>query len=246
MKSIDLNADVAEGFPNDGEIIRLVSSVNIACGAHAGDAHTMRTAMEIARESDVQVGAHPGYEDRADFGRKPLSLPVHEIAESVSRQLDGFLAIAARCGAHPHHVKLHGALYHRANQDKDLALALSRVISNRMPGTLIYTWPFGHLATTASDFGLQPIAEGFADRLYLPDGTLAPRDTPGAVLTTDEASANQAAEIALHRRVRTADGSWIPLRCESLCIHGDGDHAVESLHNIRRALELHGLRIQSP
>ena len=244
--AIDLNVDLGEGGACDAELIALATSANIACGGHAGNEGTIATAIECALRHGVAIGAHPGYEDREHFGRRSLDLPAEQIRESIARQLARYNEVARRFGVVPHHVKLHGALYHQADHDPALAASLVREIADQVPGGFVYTSPTGAFATAASAAGLRVCAEGFADRRYCAAGTLVPRGQPGAVIEDPANAACQALEIAGNQRVRSIDGTWLPLPARTLCIHGDGPTALAALKAIRQTLVHHRIRLQPP
>lgn len=221
MKAIDLNADLGEGGSDDTALLSLVTSCNIACGGHAGSDDIMRKTVELALASGVAIGAHPGYEDRENFGRLEMNLPLQTVTDLVTRQV-GKLAVFA--GAELHHVKPHGALYNQANRDTALAAAVVEGVRKISPKLILYAPPFGALAAAGRAAGLVVRAEGFADRRYRDDGSLVPRSEPGAVISDIDEAVAQAVELA--------KGGVI----ETLCVHGDGPHAVEMLRAIRRAL----------
>jgi UPF0271 protein len=223
---IDLNADVGEGFDDRG-IAPAVSSLNIACGAHAGSERTMRAALALARDFGLAAGAHPGYPDREGFGRIESGLPAEAIAVSVRHQVASLAAMARESGLRLGYVKPHGALYHRATRDPEVARALAREIADLDPGLAVLGWPGSELLAAAADSGLAAIPEGFVDRRYAPDGSLVARSRPGALLEGAEALA-QAVALA-------AGGA--PRRAESLCLHSDSPGAVELALAVRRALE---------
>ena len=243
---IDLNADLGEGGDNDALILPLVSSANIACGAHAGDVDTMRRTMDAALAAGVAIGAHPGYEDRAGFGRRPILLDHGVLRGSIMRQLDAFLQTARECGASPRHVKPHGALYNQADRDSALARLFVECVKSHLPGCRLYCPPAGALAASAREAGLAVVAEGFADRRYQRDGSLVPRDQPAAVITDPEEAASQAEGIALHSTVVTCGGETIALPVQTLCAHGDSPDALRILRAIRRRLLDAGLAIKCP
>jgi 5-oxoprolinase (ATP-hydrolysing) subunit A len=246
MTSIDLNADLGEGSPQDERLLPLVSSANIACGGHAGDETTMRHTIRACLAARVAIGAHPGYEDRVQFGRVALEESIDETCQAVRRQIHCFLRIANECGAHPHHVKPHGALYTRAHTDTELAAAFAQTISDLMPGTMIYCLPCGELARAARRVGLRPVAEGFADRRYQPDGSLSPRTHPRAVLHDPKEAATQAWNIARQGQVITSHGTMILPSTHTLCVHGDSPSAHSILHAIHHLFVANGVRIQAP
>lgn len=240
MRIIDLNVDLGEGGTHDAELIALASSANIACGGHAGDESTMRTAVSVCRQQGVAVGAHPGYEDREHFGRREMDLPPGQVTDLVTRQV-GRLAAIARI----HHVKPHGALYNQADRDPALAAAVVRGVLRVAPGCVFYAPPAGALADAAKAAGLTVHAEGFADRRYQENGALVPRGETGAVIGDVPTAVAQALEIALRRRVETRGGPWIPLPARTICVHGDGAEAAALLREIRRALEAAGFSIRA-
>lgn len=242
---IDLNADLGEGGARDAELLALASSANIACGGHAGDEGSMRAAIAAALARGTALGAHPGYEDRAHFGRRPLRLPPAEVADLVSRQVERLATLASAAGGSLHHVKPHGALYHQAGQDPDLAAAVAAGVRRVAPGVQFYVPPAGLLAIAGGDAGLIIRAEGFADRRYQAGGGLVPRSEPGAVMENAAEAAAQAWEIARHGRVRHRDGGWLSLPAETLCVHGDGESAVGILAQVRRVLEAGGFEIRA-
>ena len=245
MKAIDLNADLGEGGTQDAVLIALVSSANIACGGHAGDAETMRAAIAICLAAGVAVGAHPGYEDRQHFGRRALELPAAEEGAQVARQLRRFAEIAAQLGAAVHHVKPHGALYNQADRDPELAAAVANATAQVFPGCGFYVPPAGELAAAGKRAGLQVRPEGFVDRRYAGDGRLVPRGEAGALICEPAAAVVQALDIALAGRVQAATGGWLPMAAATLCVHGDGPQAQALLRAVRSALVQAGIAIRA-
>jgi 5-oxoprolinase (ATP-hydrolysing) subunit A len=224
MRVIDLNADLGEGGTDDAALLALVSSANIACGGHAGDDETMRRTINLARASGVAIGAHPGYEDRENFGRVALVLPLKEITALVRRQVEKLASFASDAGGRIHHVKPHGALYNQASRDLLLAAAVVKGVTAISPDLILYALPNSALADAGRAAGLTVWHEGFADRRYRDDGSLMPRGEPGAVIKDVETAVAQALEIA--------SGGTV----ETLCIHGDGSTAVAMLRAIRAEL----------
>lgn len=237
---IDLNADVgerngAEGIAADLVMLDAVSSANVACGFHAGDAGSMRAICDAALARDVRIGAHVSYADRKGFGRRDQDVAPARLVEQTVEQLGTLAAIAVASGARVRYVKPHGALYNRAAVDLEIAAAIVDAIVGFDPALLILAPPSSALATVATAAGLEAVAEGFADRAYLPDGTLMPRSSPSGVL--DHASAlAQALSIARDRVVRTPDGGSIPVPARSLCVHSDTPGAGELARAIRAGL----------
>ncbi len=246
MKTIDINADIGEGFANDSLLIPLISSANIACGGHAGDEKTMRETIKKALADNIAIGAHPGYEDRANFGRLPLNLTEKELRDSIEKQLSRFLQISNICGALPHHVKPHGALYNQANQQQEIATIFIETIAHFMPGTKIYCPPQGFLSTAAIKANLEVIPEGFADRRYEPDGTLQSRNIEGSVIHNILEATAQALLIATHQQVTTTTGPTITLPARTLCIHGDSPNALPLLQALDKSFQENQIRIQKP
>jgi UPF0271 protein len=245
--SIDLNADVGEGMGTDPDLVPLVSSVNIACGAHAGDERTMRQSIELAMKHGVAIGAHPGFADRENFGRKEL--PIHPAAAAglVLGQARMLRDMAQGLGARVGHVKLHGALYNMASRDAGLAGAIVAALAGdaRDPG---HDWTLVALAgsvlvAVARDHGIRVVGEAFADRLYQADGSLMPRSQVGAVIENADTASRQALQIAALGTITGADGAEIHVAAQTLCLHGDGPLAVDFARRIRRDLEAAGISV---
>lgn len=240
VATIDLNADVGEGFPGDEALLDTVTSANVACGFHAGDGSTMRRSCRLAAERGVAVGAHVGYRDRAGFGRRTLDVPP-EIVQAEAVEQIGALQEAAGEVARVAYVKPHGALYTRAATDRGCADAIAAAA--RATGLASVLGPPGSaLLAAAAAAGLTPVAEGFADRGYLADGSLVPRDRPGAL--NDEAEAvRQAILIARERSVVSIDGRRIVVRADSICVHGDSPDAGAIARRIAEALRIAGIEL---
>lgn len=226
--TVDLNADVGEGFDDEG-VAPFVSSLNIACGGHAGDERTMRTALALARDHGLAAGAHPGYPDRERFGRVETGVPAEAIAASLSHQVERLAELAREGGLRLAHVKPHGALYHRATSDPEAARAIAAAVAALDPGLALVGFPGSHLLAAAAAAGLDAVPEGFVDRRYGRDGRLVPRAEPGALLAGEEA-ASQA--VALAR----AGGC-------TLCLHSDSPGAAALARTVRRALEAEGFAV---
>lgn len=242
---MDLNADIGEGGPQDAALIALVSSANIACGGHAGDEALMRDAIDACLAAGVAIGAHPGYEDPAHFGRRELDLAPEAVADAVARQVSRMVDMTARAGSAVHHVKPHGALYHQANHDPVLAAAVAEAVAHIIPGSRFYAPPMGHLAVAAAEAGLTVRGEGFMDRRYADNGGLVSRSVPGAVIEDAAAAVSQALEMALNHRVLTAADTWFPMAVETLCVHGDSLRALEILSAVRQELVAAGFSIRA-
>lgn len=245
MRTIDLNVDLGEGGSHDAELIAWAGSANIACGGHAGDEDTMRAAISACLSAGVSIGAHPGYEDREHFGRRPLQLTAAEVTELVRGQIRRLAGIAASMGAEIEHVKPHGALYHQADADPQIAAAVADAVRSELPGCRFYVPPGGTLERAGKNAGLTVIEEGFVDRRYRLDGKLVPRGETGAVIHDPETAVAQALEIALHKQVETVGNERISLPARTLCVHGDGPDAVVLLKAVRQALEAAGFTIRA-
>lgn len=233
MKIIDLNSDLGEGGEHDAKIMSLISSCNIACGGHAGDEESMRAAVSLARANGVLIGAHPGYVDPEFFGRRFLDLPLDVVIDQIRNQIERLLKIAGSL----HHVKLHGALYHQANQDPKLADAFAVLVLELLPKPLIYAPPTGKLMDAAKGMGLPVVAEGFIDRRYLESGELCPRSEVDAVITDVDEAVEQALKLANEGHVIAINGKVIPMDVQTLCVHGDGASALETLRRVREKLK---------
>ena len=250
-RSIDLNADVGESFGAwsmgaDLALLPLVTSINVACGFHAGDPSVMDATVAAAARAGVAVGAHPGYYDLRGFGRRAQNADPHEVEQDVLYQVGALFAFARAHGLPLTHVKPHGALYNQAAFEEPLAAAVVRGIARASRDLVVVGLASGPaLRVAAQQQGLRFAAEGFADRLYRPDGTLAPRRTKGAVLTDPAAVAAQAVSIAAERRVTCDDGSSLTLSCDTLCLHGDTPGAVLLARAVRNALDAAGVTVSS-
>lgn len=240
----DLNADLGEGF-DDEAILPFLSSCSIACGGHAGDLRTMAVTLAAAARLGVACGAHPGYPDRSSFGRRELPMTLAEISASVIEQLETLLAAARRAGAALTHVKPHGALYHVCNRRRDTARAFAESVARRHSSLALVGMAGSILLEEGERAGLRTVAEAFADRSYLEDGTLAPRGTAGAVHDSPKQAAAQALEIVRERSVTTASGVRLPIDSRTICLHGDTPGAVDIARAVRTALESAGIEIRS-
>ncbi len=244
--AVDLNADLGEGSGFDEQLLRSVSSANIATGFHAGDADSMRIAIEGARANGVAVGSHPSLFDRENFGRKEMDATAEDVFDAVAYQLGVFQAIAERTGATPAHVKPHGALYNMAARREDLADAIARAIRQVDPALMLFALPESELMRAGQRHGLQVVPEFFADRNYLANGSLLPRSRPDALLTDPEAAANRVLQMLERGRICAVDGKEIALRGETICVHGDTPGAVDFVHSLREHLQKNNVDIRAP
>ena len=244
---IDLNADVGESFGPwpmgaDDALIPLVSSVNIACGAHAGDPATILRTVELAIRHDVAVGAHPGYPDLAGFGRRDLEMTASDLRASLIAQVGAIQAAAQVSGATVRHVKPHGALYNRAAGDPGVATTIAEAIRDLDPELVLVGLAGSASVAAGRAAGLAVAEEAFADRCYEADGSLRSRRLPGALLSPADAAA-QAVSIARDGSVLAADGSRLAVRADTICIHGDSPDAVGIAQAVVAALGAAGIPI---
>lgn len=246
MRTIDLNSDLGEGAGHDAEIMRFITSANVACGAHAGDERTMRETIELARENGVAIGAHPGYPDRANFGRLPMSIGALALIEEVAAQVRALSEIAAAAGARVRHVKAHGALYNQAERDADIAAAIASGIYDDARGAslLVFAPPGSAMLDRALAMDLRVAREGFIDRAYEADGTLRSRRLPGSLHTDAKIAAAQAVSFVKDGGVRAYDGSFLPLEVDTLCLHGDTPGAPAIAAAVREAFAREGIEVR--
>jgi 5-oxoprolinase (ATP-hydrolysing) subunit A len=247
MRQLDLNADVGEGdLATDEALLQLVSSANIACGLHAGDAFTMRATVATAMRNGVAVGAHPGFNDREGFGRRPQHLTADEIRELLLSQLAALDAIASAEGTALRHVKPHGALYNQAETSGVLADAIVAAIRAFDPDLRLVGRAGSAMEQAARMAGHPFSAEAFADRRYRSDGTLLPRSEPGAVLTDPEEVARQVRGLVTDGEVFASDGARVAVSFGTLCVHGDTPGAATLARRIRQELDTLGVSVSTP
>ncbi|UUU31904.1 LamB/YcsF family protein [Streptomyces sp. CA-210063] len=247
---IDLNADLAEGYgrwtlTDDEALLSVVTSANIACGFHAGDAATMRRVCEGAAERGVTIGAHVSYQDLAGFGRRNMTVPADELAAEVAYQIGALEVFARAAGTKVAYVKPHGALYNRVVHDEEQADAVVRGIKLADPRLPVLCLPDSAILRQAEQAGMDGFTEAFADRAYTEAGTLVPRGTPGAVITDPQQVVERALALAVEGSTTTPDGKPVQIRARSLCLHGDTPGAVELAQRVRTALETAGVRVEA-
>jgi UPF0271 protein len=230
---IDLSADLAEGMPTDRKIWPMITSANVACGGHVGDEASMAEAARLAREYGVRLGAHPSYPDRANFGRQTMSMDAHDLRTSLVSQIAALREIATREGIGLRHVKPHGALYNDAHHNRALATTIVEAIRTIDARIALVASDASQMAAAARASGMPVIREAFADRRYMPDGSLMPRSESGSLLSVDEA-ADQAELLARESMVIAGDGSRVRIPFDTICIHADMEHAVERLRAVRK------------
>jgi UPF0271 protein len=247
MLSIDLNCDMGEGYPNDDQIIPFITSVNIACGYHAGDKETMQRTVEAALKNNVAIGAHPGYPDRDNFGRidilhKKITLP--ELTRVVAKQIVILQDICKSFGTALHHVKPHGALYNRAALDEEAAQAICSAIQQANASLMLYGLSGSIMQKAAANHNLHFVHEVFADRTYQADGTLTPRSAANSLIQDINVSLQQVLTMIRENKVNTITGETIPIKAETICIHGDGAHAVSFAKAIYSRLQENEITMQ--
>ncbi len=242
---IDLNADLGEGCGNDAEIMKYISSCNIACGGHTGDETSMREAMQLAKLNHVRIGAHPSYPDKENFGRASLDISATDLEESLRDQLQTIKRVASELGVPIVHVKPHGALYNDAASSEHLSWNIINVSRDVLPQAAIMGPPNSQLQKVAHAQSRKFIAEGFADRRYLQDGTLTPRSLGNAVITEIEALKTQALAMAQGNPLSCEGGKNITLDIDTICLHGDNASAIENAKQVHTILSQNNFTIQA-
>ncbi|ATF13184.1 lactam utilization protein LamB [Brevibacillus brevis X23] len=248
METVDLNCDMGESFGayqlgNDQEILPYITSANVACGFHAGDPGTMRKTVQMALEAGVAIGAHPGFADLVGFGRRNMEISPDEAYELVLYQIGALQAFVRAEGGVMHHVKPHGALYNMAATRPALAESIALAIYKVNPELVLYGLAGSELTRAGEKIGLATAHEVFADRTYQQDGTLTPRSQPNAMITDQQLSLQQVIRMVSKGLVLTQQGVDIPIQADTICIHGDGAHALEFAQSIREALVGAGMTI---
>ncbi|WP_226100065.1 5-oxoprolinase subunit PxpA [Dickeya oryzae] len=240
---IDLNADLGEGGQHDEALLQLVSSANIACGFHAGDASLMRQSVRWAIQYGVAIGAHPSFFDRENFGRTAMNVPPETVYAQVLYQIGALAAIVKAEGARLFHVKPHGMLYNQAARDPVLAEAIVRAVVAVDSSLCLVGLAGSELIHAGQRAGLKCRQEVFADRSYQADGSLVPRDQPSAVISSDELALAQTLEMVQRQRVRAQDGTWVSVQAETVCLHGDNAHALVFARRLRESFTQYGIQV---
>jgi 5-oxoprolinase (ATP-hydrolysing) subunit A len=247
VRQLDLNADVGEGqLEAEEALLPLVSSANVACGLHAGDPHVIRATVGLALRHGVAVGAHPGFNDREGFGRRPMQPTPAELSDLLLYQLGALEAIARAQGTALHHVKPHGALYNQAERDEALAVAIIAAVRAFDPGLRLVGRAGSAMARACTALAHPFTAEAFADRRYRRDGSLAPRSEPGSVLTNPEEVAAQVRSLVTDGEVVSGDGSRVRVTFETLCLHSDTPGSPALAGRVRQELAALGVTISAP
>lgn len=250
MKSIDINCDMGESFGiyklgTDEAIMPFITSANIACGFHAGDPSIMRKTVQLAMKHHVSIGAHPGLQDREGFGRRNMDITAEEAYSLVVYQIGALAGIVQAEGGNMRHVKPHGALYNMATVNPALSEAIAEAVYAVNPELVLYGLAGGELLKAGKRIGLKTSSEVFADRTYQADGTLTSRRLPNAVITDDAESISQVVRMIEEGQVMSQQGHDISILAETVCIHGDGEHALPFAQKIRHQLEENGIIVSA-
>lgn len=229
----------------DAELMSLISSANIACGFHAGDAGTMRRTVRLALEHGVGIGAHPGLQDLIGFGRRRMDITPQEAYDIVVYQIGALWGFVRSEGAQLQHVKVHGELYNMAARDAGLAEAVAEAVYKVDPGLVLFGLAGSELVAAGRHVGLRTASEVFSDRTYQADGSLTPRQQQGAVIATDEDAVAQVIRMVQEGKVMSRQLVDVAIQADTICIHGDGEHALTFARTIRGALEQAGITIRA-
>ncbi len=245
---VDLNADVGESFGNyecgmDSEVIRYITSANIACGFHASDPLIMKKTVSMAKENGAAIGAHPGYQDLVGFGRRNMAVSPAEVKAMVQYQIGALNAFCNAAQVHLKHVKPHGAMYNMAAKDEALATAIAQGIMEVNPELILLGLSQSLLISAAEKIGLRTASEVFADRAYQSDGTLVPRSREGAIIHDEDLAVRRCVRMVKEGVVTSIDGKDIPIKADSICLHGDGEKAVIFARRIHEELLREGVEV---
>lgn len=250
MKRVDLNCDMGESYGayrlgNDAEMLKFVTSANIACGFHAGDPGTMRKTVKLALENGVAIGAHPGLPDLIGFGRREMQISPAEAYEMVVYQIGALWSFVRSEGGRMNHVKAHGALYNMAAANSALAEAIAEAVYKVDPELILFGLANSEWIRAGEKAGLRTASEVFSDRTYQSDGTLTSRRQPDALITDDDAAVRQVIRMVEEGKVLSRQNVDVPIKADTICIHGDGIHAMEFAQKIRDALQKAGIAVQA-
>lgn len=248
MARVDLNCDMGESFGawtmgHDEEVMGSITSANVACGFHGGDPQVMRHTVRLARQHGVAVGAHPGLPDLVGFGRREIKVSPGELEDMILYQIGALAAIATSEGLRLQHVKPHGALYNMTGREPELASAIARAVAAFDSGLILLGLPGSELIRAGEKAGLRTAGEGFADRAYEPDGSLTSRRTSGSVIHDPETVVARAVRMVREGGVVATDGSWVSLKVDTICTHGDTAGAHELVRRLRAAFESEGVMV---
>lgn len=247
--SVDVNADLGESFGNyiignDEKIIPLISSANVACGFHASDPKVMLDTVKLIKKSGAGLGAHPGFPDKEGFGRRYMDCTNEEIYSMVLYQLSALDGIARTVGVEMNHVKPHGALYNATFTDENLARVIAQAVKDFNPNLKLMGLSENNLVKAGEEIGLEVVHEVFLDRAYENDGTLVSRRKEGAMITDSKLAVERGIRMITEGKVETIDGQDIDIKADSVCVHGDGEKALQFVKEIKKALEAKGIEVK--
>lgn len=237
---------MGEGMVTDADIMPYISSANIACGYHAGDDDTMKRTIDLCLQHNVAIGAHPGFKDKENFGRLNQQLADQELHDLINEQLYILQNFCKQAGANLHHVKPHGALYNMAAKNQHMSSILAKAVSEMNANLFYYGLSNSFMITEAKDIGLKTVNEVFADRTYQLDGSLTPRSEKNALIEDTDAALAQVMQMIQVNTVKTIEGKEISLQPQTICLHGDGTHAVTFAKVIHQTLKNNSIDIQAP
>ncbi|WP_226677850.1 5-oxoprolinase subunit PxpA [Mesobacillus jeotgali] len=248
MLFVDLNCDLGESFGlfkigNDSEVLKHITSANIACGYHAGDHNVMMETVKMAEAHGVRIGAHPGFPDLHGFGRREMKLSAEEIYNLTVYQIGALSAATKACGTKVVHVKPHGALYNMAAKDKSIADAVACAVADVNPALVLFGLAGSSLVKAGKEHGLQVAEEVFADRTYQPDGSLTPRSHTNAIIHDPEIAINRVIRMVREGRVEAVDGTDIEIKADTICIHGDEPRVLDFAVKLNEALKAEGIEV---
>lgn len=251
MQTIDLNCDMGEAFgnypmPNDDVLMDYITSANIACGFHAGDPEVMQQTVAMAIRKNVAIGAHPGLPDLQGFGRREMKITASEAYQITLYQIGALSGFVKAAGGKLHHVKPHGALYNMAAKDAELARAIVQAVYDFDATLILYALAGSQMVEAAKEMNIITASEVFADRTYQDDGSLTPRTQPNAMITDEQKSIDQVIMMVKQQQVRSVNNKNILLKAGTLCLHGDGAHAVAFAKTISQKLKAEGITIKAP
>jgi len=250
MQSIDLNCDMGEAFgnypmPNDDTLMDYITSANIACGFHAGDPDVMQHTVGMAVKKGVAIGAHPGLPDLQGFGRREMKISPNEAYQMTLYQIGALSGFVKAAHSKLHHVKAHGALYNMAAKDAALSKAIVEAVHDFDSSLILYALAGSEMIIAAKKIGMLTASEVFADRTYQDDGSLTPRTQGNALITDEKQSIDQVLMMIKQQQVISTNNKAIPLKAETLCLHGDGAHSVEFAKKISEKLKAEGISIKA-
>ena len=244
MYYVDLNCDMGEGMDTDAAIMPYISSANIACGYHAGNKPTIERTITLALQHQVAIGAHPGFADKENFGRTEQHLPDTALYDLITEQLHIIQTVCRSLNAVVTHVKPHGALYNMAARMPDMARIIVKAVKDIDPTLRFFGLSNSWLVKAAEEAGLKAVSEVFADRTYQDDGSLTPRSRSDAMIETEEKALQQVLQMVTQQQVTSVNGITVPLTTQTICLHGDGAHAVPFAKAVHEALYHHQITIQ--